>query len=48
VGSFTGISKIWMLSSNNWPSFVVGGYYGNNFATVDSSNEFFRADTGGR
>ncbi len=50
VGSFTGISKIWKLSTDNQPTFVVGGYYGNNFATVDVSNgyEFFRVDTGGR
>ena len=50
VGSFTGISKIWKLTTNNQPNFVVGGYYGNNFATVDVSNgyEFFRVDTGGR
>ena len=50
VGSFTGICKIWKSFNGNRPSFIVGGYYGNNFATVDVTNgyEFFRADTGGR
>lgn len=53
VGSFTGIKNVWNFatrSTDNQPSFVVGGYYGNKFAIIDVSNgyEFFNVDTGGR